>query len=122
MSGASLLSALLGLSFVSDFIKRHAVHHESGEMWPHERAWLRWGTFSRGDLLADGQGGMAEERLRFVVVRVPGWYWEPEHRQDFGRRVMPAGWRHKVFVYMQPSRRFPNKWSDGWREHLVPID
>lgn len=81
MSGAGILAWLLGLSLVSDFVKRHAVEVLPHMPLPQRR--IVWGRYSRWD---------EDEWRNFVLIRLPGVYWEVIH--DFAKRERRLGWVH----------------------------
>src|SRR5687768_6731392 len=101
---------MLSLSLLSDaitrYIKRHAVHVGRYAVMERPR-WIMWGTRERGWMLprptgrktawGDEEVEMVEHFPKFFVVRVPGWYWEPQY--DIARDRCREGWCHKYLYW-----------------------
>lgn len=77
---ASLITALLSLSMVSDWLRRHAIDTIEGEMWPEamQRRWVSWGTC--WPVGANGMPRFDRPDITFkhILIRLPSWEFLPE--------------------------------------------
>ncbi len=111
---ASLIAWMLGLSLISDFIERRAVHLGRGICSKRPR-WIGWGTMDTGNYV--GRDCRETEKLRYFMVRVPGVYWEASWI-DYGDKEF-SGWHQRWFYWRQPSLIEPTL-KAGWSEHYIP--
>lgn len=76
----TILSFLLSLSIVSDWIKRRDVDYVEGSFMEITRRFVQWGTCWPCNSRFEADYNRPSATFRYFMVRLPGWYWEPKFR------------------------------------------